>query len=135
MIEPCTILDLGELTDIVNRFVEGDALMRIRLDIMGVTNGTWFLYKDCCMCYEKVAPKVAQAHIYSVSRESRGRELRDFAIETGCWMIDNRGIKSIVNYVDKERRSLQLFMKMIGSRKVCELSDQILYVSTKEECV
>jgi len=50
-------------------------------------------------------------------------------------MIDNRGIKSIVNYVDKERRSLQLFMKMIGSRKVCELADQILYVSTKEECV
>jgi len=134
MVKPCTLLDLGELTDIVNHFSDYDSMAKIRADLIGVTTGIWFLLGDCCMYYEVVAPGIAQAHICSVSRERRGRVLRDFAIETGCWVIDNKGIKSIVNYVDKERRDLQFFMKMIGSKKICEISDQILYVSTKKEC-
>lgn len=83
------------------------------------------------MCYEIIGPKVAQAHIYSVSRESRGVQLRNFAIETGYWMVDNMGIGSVINLVDKGRRDLQFFMKMIGSQKVGALpnTEQILYIS------
>jgi len=133
--KPCTILDLEDLVYIAEQTHSEDMHMRIRADLLGsFPHATWFLMKDTCLCYEPLGKRKYQAHIYSVSRDSRGSALRDFAIESGRWMVDNTECESILNFVEKDRRDLQFFMRMIGSKKMGEIpgTGQILYVSAPD---
>ena len=133
-IQPCTIADLGALTEIVEDYhgPTEDFHLRIRSDVLGITFGTWFLYDGMAMCYERIGKRKAQAHIYSVSRDKRGKRLRDFAVKAGRWMLDNTEVTTILNFVEPDRRDLMFFMRMIGSKKVGVIpgTNQILYVST-----
>lgn len=131
---PCTIKDLGALTEIIDAYHEDeDYHMRIRSDVLGVTFGTWFLEDGKAICYERIGRRKAQAHIYSVSRDKRGKELRDFAVRTGRWMLDNTEVTTILNWVEDDRRDLKMFMRMIGSKRVGKIpgTGQVLYVSTE----
>ena len=132
--EPCNILDHADLMDILtNFFTEDEVHLRIRNELMGIRPGLkWFIQKDSCLCYEPLGFSKYQAHIYCVSRDSRGAALRDFAIRSGRWMVDNTDCISILNFVKRDRKDIRLFMAAIGSKKVGIIpgTEDILYVST-----
>lgn len=132
--KPCNIMDLGKLTEITDGFHKESIHMRIRSDILGITHGTWFLLGDACICYEMIGVRKAQVHIYSVSRDRRGKELRDFAIRCGRWMLDNTSATTFINWVESDRKDLKLFMRMIGAKKIGVIpgTGQILYVTTED---
>lgn len=133
MLKPCTILDLGALTEIIDWYhKDEDYHMRIRSDLLGATYCTWFLDGDRAICFEEIGKRKVQAHIYAVSRDSRGKGLRDFAVKAGRWILDNTEATSILNFVEPDRKDLKLFMRMIGSKKIGIIpgTNQILYVST-----
>ena len=132
--EPCTILDLGKLSDITSSYKDIDIFTRLRLDLSGQGSTTWFMMDDCCIGYEFIQKHTCQVHIYSVSRDRRGRELRNFAIRAGRWMVDNTDATTFLNFVDKDRLDLRIFMKMIGSKKLAVIpgTNQILYASTED---
>jgi len=132
--KPCTILDYAELMGVLITFFDEDEIaLRIRNDLVGIVpKMKWFVQDDYCMCYEPLGFSKYQAHIYCVSRDNRGKLLRDFAVSTGRWMLDNTDCISILNFVKKDRRDIQFFMRVIGSKKVGIIpgTDDILYVST-----
>lgn len=134
--KPCTIADLGKLTEITDVYhvEEGGIHLRVRSDLLGVTFGTWFLDGDKAICFERIGRRKAQVHIYSVSRDSRGKGLRDFAVKAGRWIVDNTEVTTLLNFVEPDRKDLKLFMRMIGSKKIGCIpgTDQILYVSTAD---
>jgi len=128
----CNILDHADLMDILKNFHEEDAMvLRLRNELIQ-KDTKWFIFGDACMCYEPLGFSKYQAHIYCVSRDNRGRALVDFAVRTGRWMVDNTDCISILNFVKKDRRDIQFFMRMIGSKKVGRIpgTEDILYVST-----
>lgn len=134
MISPCTILDLGRLTEITDKYHGEDRSIhaRIRADLLSDDGATWFLEDGKALCYEKIGNRKVQAHIYSTGRDQRGKALRDFAVKTGRYILDNTEVTTILNFVEPDRRDLKLFMKMIGSDRIGQIpgTNQILYVST-----
>lgn len=134
MIEPCTILDLGLLTEITDTYHTESIHMRIRYDLlkMGLP-AYWFLLGDTCICYDAIGKRKYQVHIYSSSRMNRGKELRNFAIRCGRWMLDNTEATTFINWVERHRKDLRFFMSFIGAKKIGMIpgTEQILYVSTE----
>ena len=131
--KPCTILDLGRLDEVLTAYHGSSAIVRIHQDLL-TGRGIYFLENDYCMVYEPMSTHKYQAHIYCVSRDSRGKALANFAMETGRWMRDNREATCIINFVYKDRLDLRFFMRMIGAKRMGEIpgSNQIMYVTTEE---
>ena len=131
--EPCDILDLGVLTEITDEYHKDSIHMRIRQDLLGACPATyWFLEEDTCVCYEAIGLRKYQVHIYSVSRDRRGKVLKELAIRAGRWVLDNTEATTFINWVERDRKDLRLFMASIGAKKIGMIpgTEQILYVST-----
>jgi hypothetical protein len=132
--EPCTILDLPVIYDILyDNLGESDNLhMMTRNDIIGGTT-KFFLEDDRLIIFRYIGQDKYDVHIHSVSRDSRGKGLRDFAVRASRWMIDNLGAKSFLNFVDNDRLDLKVFMRMVGAKRIGIIpgTNQILYVSAE----
>lgn len=130
--KPCNILDLGILTEITDDYHEESIHARIRYGILSSTS-YWFLEGDTCVCYEAIGRRKYQVHIYSVSRDRRGKRLKDLAIRAGRWMLDNTEATTFINWIEPDRKDLRFFMVSIGAKKIGKIpgTGQILYVSTE----
>lgn len=133
--KPCTILDLQEIYEIVSLTVgESDSLFEsLRNSILLKDSNVFFKTDDSVMIYQFLGDGKWIVHIHSATRAHRGLSLRDFAVRTGRWMIDNKKAKVFLNFVPSSRLDLRFFMKMIGSQKICEIpgTSEILYASTE----
>ena len=133
--KPCNILDLQKVYEIVAES-EGssDSLFEsLRTSILMKDSNVFFRTDDSVMIYQYIGDGKWMVHIHSASRAHRGLALRDFAVKTGRWMIDNKQAKVFLNFVPQGRLDLKFFMKMIGSKKICEIpgTSEILYASTE----
>jgi hypothetical protein len=131
--KPCTILEFPRVYDILSTFLGTSDVLHWNLKqaILGGAS-RFFLWEDTCISFEPMGHGKYQVHIYSVSRDSRGKGLRDFAVRASRWMLNNTDAKVFLNFVKVGRLDLKLFMKMIGSKRMGAIpgSDEILYVST-----
>lgn len=130
----CTILDLPIVYEIIADS-EGDSdglFAAIRLSLLNPASEVFFLEKSAVMIYQRLSNDKWMAHVHSIDRKDRGLWLRDFAVRSGRWILDNRGAKAILNFVPKDRLDLKLFMRMIGSKRIGEIpgTSEILYTST-----
>jgi len=118
-----TIADLGFILDLMG---DEGFLMRVRNDILMKSN-KWIIGEDIALLYEPIGNDKWIVHIYSHG----GKEARDFAVRASRYMIDMYGAKVFLNFVSRDRMDLRFFMRMIGSKKVGQIGDEILYMSTE----
>lgn len=131
--QPCTILEFPRVYEILSTFLgESDALHWNLREAINGKSSRFFLWEDAIISFEPMGHGKYQVHIYSVSRDSRGKGLRNFAVRASRWMLNNTDAKVFLNFVSVDRLDLKLFMKMIGSKRMGAIpgSDEILYVST-----
>ena len=131
-IQPCTLRDLADIYEIIGTYKGKSDNLFISIRNSIIQRYNYFLMEDCCMLYEPMGLGKYQVHIYSLSRDKRGTQLKDFAIGTGRWMLDNTDAKVFFNFVEDNRLDLKIFMRMIGSKKIGLIpgTSEILYVST-----
>jgi hypothetical protein len=133
--KPCTILDLQEIYEIISESEgESDVLFEsLRNSVLMKDSNVFFRTDDSVMIYQYLGNGKWIVHVHSATRAHRGLALRDFAVRTGRWMIDNKQAKTFLNFVPISRLDLRFFMKMIGSQKVGEIpgTSEILYASTE----
>jgi hypothetical protein len=130
---PCTILDLPDLYEILSGFLGSSDALHWSLKNALVSGSTKFFLQDgAVVSYDNLGHGKYLVHIYSVSRDMRGMELRNFAVKAGRWMLDNTDAKVFLTFIKNDRLDLKFFMRMIGSRRFGGIpgSDEILYVST-----
>lgn len=130
----CTILDFPEVYEILaDNLGDSDNLhIKLRNDLIEGLN-KFFIENDRLITFDFIGQDKYIIHIHSVSRDSRGKALRDFAVKACRYMIDNFKAKSFLNFVDDSRLDLKIFMRMVGAKKICKIpgTDQILYVSAE----
>lgn len=131
--EPCTILEFPKIYEILSQFLgPSDSLhWNLKNAIVGKAS-KFFLQGDALVSYEPLGHGKYQVHLYSVSRDMRGKRLRDFVVKAGRWMLDNTDAKVFLNFVKVDRLDLKIFMRIVGSKRFGAIpgSDEILYVST-----
>ncbi len=132
--KPCTILDFPQIYEILSSFLlPSDQLhWNLKQAILGKTS-KFFLEESSLISFDPLGHGKYQVHIYSVSRDSRGKKLRNFAVRASRWMLDNTDAKVFLNFVKVDRLDLRIFMKMIGSKRMGAIpgSDEILYISAE----
>jgi hypothetical protein len=133
--KPCNILDLQEIYEIIAEFEgeSGELFESLRNSILMRDSNIFFRTDDSVMIYQYIGGDKWMVHVHSKSKSHRGLSLRDFAVKTGRWMIDNKQAKVFLNFVPISRLDLKFFMKMIGSKKLGEIpgTSEILYASTE----
>lgn len=84
------------------------------------------------MCFDSTGEYMYVMHIYSMSRDTRGLELKKWAIACARWVLDNTNCQSLLNFVRKDHKELRMLMASIGSKKMGIIpgTNEILYVST-----
>jgi len=116
-----SLLDLPHL-----RLLIGEQhFTKIRNDLIVKTN-KWIIEEDMAILFESLGNGKWQVHIYT----SGGKKARDFAVRAGRYMIDLYGATAFLNFVARDRMDLRFFMRMIGSKKLATVGDEILYIST-----
>ena len=130
-IKPCTIRDLEDIYNIVGETVgySDELFMSLRSSIL--LGSTCFLHEGRVLIYESVGKGKYNVHIHSSKSSARGKSLRNFAVKTGRWMLDNKSAKAFINFVPEDRLDIKLFMKMIGSVCMGKIpnTNEFVYVS------
>ena len=133
-IKPCTILDLPDIYRVLyENLGESDNLHSRTRNALVEGLNVYFLENDKLIIFDYIGQEKYIVHIHSVSRDSRGKGLRDFAVRASRWMIDNRKAVCFLNFVDNNRLDLKIFMRMVGSKKIGDIpgTNQTLYVSAE----
>lgn len=131
--KPCTILEFPKVYEILSAFLgESDRLHWSLREAINNKASKFFLWEDAVISFDPLGHGKYQVHLYSVSRDSRGLPLRNFAVRAARWMLNETDAKVFLTFIKHDRLDLRLFMKMIGSKRMGAIpgSDEILYVST-----
>jgi hypothetical protein len=86
-----------------------------------------------CVGYDPLAgDKKWVGHILS-ARSFRGRVLWDFTLDTMLWMVEERGMEYMLNFVDDGNRQLKMFVGNLPMDNVATIGEESLYVSSAEQ--
>jgi len=130
MIKEATILDLAEIEELMSELEGINCHEYVRHTLLH-PNYHWFYKVGTAMVYDPMDNGRFNMHIYNKSRGDR--RLRDWCIRTGSWIFDNTEAKNLINFVKIERRDLRFFMASIGSVKVGQVGDELIYNISRED--
>jgi hypothetical protein len=123
--QEANIVQLADILEIMGDTEESN-LMVVRSHLLG-GHSKWFIEDGMAILFEPLRNDKWNVHIYGTG----GKRQRDFAVRAGRYMVDNHGAKIFLNFVSRDRMDLRFFMRMIGSKKVGLIGDEILYISTE----
>jgi len=125
-----TILDLGEIADIMSAYEGRDCYEYVGHTLREPTFHWFFSERlNSAVLYVPEDNDRYQIHIYGTGT---GSSLAKFSIKTGAYMLD-LGARTLINWVREDQLQLRLFMRMIKAHRVANVNGEILYAHTQDD--
>jgi hypothetical protein len=130
--QPCTIRDLNEVSDVASRHFGEDYTLWVRQRLLAPDHHLFYFDKDLVVYVEPIGTYKYSIHL--LGETSRVKELRDFTISLGSWVFANTKCTSLVTFVSVNNKRLQRFIGLTGGQRVGiipdagGLEDEIIYV-------
>ena len=133
-IKPCTVLDVAELAEAVEKTTLIDAIPYVSQDIK---LNKWFYRRGVALQFQILGDHKCAIHLFGTPQDSL-RELRDWVIGCGSWMFDNTEISCLLVFCRENDLHLRFLIRATGAERCCRLidadgydGDELLFVYSK----
>ena len=131
--KPCTLLDLGKVSEIATAHFGMDTTLWVRQKLYSPIDKLFYFDENLVLSVEGIGDHKFSIHI--LGRTNKIKEYKKFVIDVGTWMFDNTKCTCLIAFASANNVRLQRLIGSSGGKRVGvvpdaggEGVDEIMYV-------